>query len=163
MPSFDISSEVDLQEVDNAVNQAVKEISTRYDFKGSKSSLTFDKTKKIIALVGDDDYKMKAVIDILQNKAAKRGISLKSLKIGTIQEGAVGNKKCEVTLVMGIETEKAREIVKAVKDSKMKVQAQIQEEKVRISGKKRDDLQEAIALIKSRDFDIALQFGNYRD
>ncbi|MBI2340834.1 MAG: YajQ family cyclic di-GMP-binding protein [Deltaproteobacteria bacterium] len=163
MPSFDILSEVDLQEMDNAVNQAVKEIVTRYDFRGSKSSINFDKEKKILHLIADDDFKMKAVIDILEGKVIKRGISLKSLQQGKIEDSAGGLKKCDITLVMGIDTDKAREIVKLVKDSKMKVQAQIQEKQVRVSGKKKDDLQEAMALIRGRDFGIPLQFGNYRD
>ena len=162
MPTFDISSEVNLQELDNAINQTTREISTRYDFRGTKGSLTFDKTKNIIHILADDDYKMTATIEILMGKAAKR-LSLKSLKTGTVQDGPAGLKKCEVTLVMGIETDKAREIVKYVKESKLKVQAQIQDEKVRISGKKRDDLQEAIALLKAHDFDIPLEFGNFRD
>lgn len=163
MPSFDISSEVNLQEVDNAVNQSAKEIATRYDFRGTKSSIVFDKDKKTINLAGDDDFKIKAVIDILQGKCVKRGISLKSLKMGPVLDGPGGLKKCEVTLVMGIEQEKAREIVKVIKDSKIKVQSQIQEDKVRVSGKKRDDLQEAIALVKAGNFDIPLQFENYRE
>lgn len=163
MPSFDIVSEVNLQEVDNAINQAMKEISTRYDFRGSKSSIEFDKEKNIIHMVGDDDYKIKAVLDIVQGKAVKRGISLKALKQGTVEDSAGGLKKCDITLQMGIEQEKARPIVKLIKDSKMKVQAQIQEDKIRISGKKRDDLQEVIALVKGEDFGIPLQFENYRD
>lgn len=163
MPSFDVSSEINLQELDNALNQAVKEIATRYDFRGTKGSLTFDKTKNVINILADDDYKMKATIEILQGKVAKRGVSLQSLKTGTINDGPAGLKKCEITLVMGIETEKAREIVKFIKESKIKVQAQIQEDKIRVSGKKRDDLQEAIATLKGKDFTIPLEFGNFRD
>ena len=163
MPSFDIMSEVDLQEMDNAVNQAIKEITTRYDFRGSKSSINFDKEKKILHLIADDDFKMKAVIDILQGKVIKRGISLKSLQEGKFEDSAGGLRKCDITLVMGIDLDKAREIVKVIKEAKMKVQAQIQEQQVRVSGKKRDDLQEAMALVRGRDFGIPIQFGNYRD
>lgn len=163
MPSFDVASEVNIQEVDNAVNQAVKEITTRYDFRGSKSSIKFDKDKKIIHLVGDDDYKIGAVIEIVQTKAGKRGVSLQALTVGAIQDSAGSSKKCDITLVMGIETEKAKEIVKVVKDSKLKVQAQIQDQKVRVSGKNRDDLQQVISLLKGHDFGIPLQFENYRD
>ena len=156
-------SEVDLQEMDNAVNQAIKEITTRYDFRGSKSSINFDKEKKILHLIADDDFKMKAVIDILQGKVIKRGISLKSLQEGKFEDSAGGLRKCDITLVMGIDLDKAREIVKVIKEAKMKVQAQIQEQQVRVSGKKRDDLQEAMALVRGRGFGIPLQFGNYRD
>ena len=156
-------SEVDLQEMDNAVNQTIKEITTRYDFRGSKSSVNFDKEKKIVHLIADDDFRMKAVIDILESKVIKRGISLKSLQTGKFEDSAGGLRKCDITLVMGIDTDKAREMVKLIKDAKMKVQAQIQEKQVRVSGKKRDDLQEAIALVKGHDFGIPLQFGNYRD
>ncbi len=163
MPSFDIVSEVNLQEVDNAVNQSQKEIATRYDFRGSKSSIQFDKEKKIIHLIGDDDFKIKAVIDIAQGKLVKRGISVKALTIGKIEDAAGGLRKCDITLIVGVETEKAREIVKFIKDSKLKVQSQIQEEQVRVSGKNRDDLQEVIALVKGKDFGLPLQFGNYRD
>lgn len=163
MPSFDIVSEVNLQEVDNAVNQTIKEISTRYDFRGSKSTINFDKTKNTIHIDADDDFKMSAIIDILQNKAIKRQLSLKSFDIGKVEDATGSTKRCVINLVMGIEQEKARKIVKIIKDSKMKVQAQINAEKVRVTGKKRDDLQEAINLIKGQDLDIALQFENFRD
>ncbi|MBX7149406.1 YajQ family cyclic di-GMP-binding protein [bacterium] len=163
MPSFDISSEVNLQEIDNAVNQTVKEILARYDFKGSKSTIEFDKTKKIIKYLAEDDYKMGAIYDMLQSKVHKRGISLKSLKKGDITDAGGQMKRCEITLVMGIETEKAKEITKIIKESKLKVQAQIQDEKVRVTGKKRDDLQDVMALLRGKEFDIPLQFGNFRD
>lgn len=163
MPSFDISSEVNIQEMDNAVNQAVKEITTRYDFRGSKSSIEFDRKKNEIALTGDDDFKITAVIDILQGKTVKRGISLKSLKMGKVEDAAGGLKRCLVSLVMGIDQDKAREIVKAVKEMDLKVQAQIQENKVRVTGKKKDELQEVMQKIKAVDFNIPLQFGNFRD
>lgn len=163
MPSFDILSEVDLQEVDNTVNQAKKEISTRYDFRGSKSDVDFDKGQKLIKIVADDDYKFQAVVDIVQSKAIKRGIDIKSLQVGEPKTAADSLIKSEITLVMGIDKEKGKEIVKKIKDSKLKVQAQIQDEQVRVTGKKRDDLQDVIAFLKQEDFNIPLQFGNFRD
>lgn len=163
MPSFDITSEINLQEVDNAINQASREIGTRYDFRGSKSSVKFDKEKNQILLVADDAFKMKAVVDIVQNKAIKRGISLKALKVGEEEEGLGGLMKCTISLVMGIDQEKGKLIVKAIKETKSKVQASIQEDTVRVSGKKKDELQEVMAFIKSQDYGIPLQFGNYRD
>lgn len=152
-----------MQEVDNAVNQAQKEMATRYDFRGSKSTLMLDKDKKIVKITADDDMKMKAVSDMVQMKMAKRGISLQALKIGKVDDALGGLKKCEITLVSGIETEKGKEIVKAIKESKIKVQAQIQDEQVRVSGKNRDDLQATITLVKGGDFKIPLQFENFRD
>jgi uncharacterized protein YajQ (UPF0234 family) len=152
-----------MQEVDNAVNQANKEIATRYDFRNSKSHFTFDKTKKLIQALADDEYKMTAMLDILNTKAIKRGLSLQSFKKGNIYDGGGMTKRSEITLITGIEMEKAKEITKAVKESKLKVQAQIQDDKIRISGKKRDDLQEAIAFLKTKNFEIPLQFGNFRD
>lgn len=163
MPSFDIVSEVDLQELDNSINQAMREIGNRYDFKGSKSEIEFDKEKNIIKTIADDDYKMQALIDILQNKAIKRGISLKSLHTGEVQDAAGGLKRCEIKLVVGIEQAKGKEIIKKIKDAKIKVQPQIQDDKVRVSGKKRDDLQEVISFLKESDFGIPLQFENFRD
>ncbi|NUO81573.1 DUF520 family protein, partial [candidate division KSB1 bacterium] len=123
----------------------------------------FDKAKPAITILADDDYKMKATTEILQTKAAKRGISLQSFKTGKMEDATGSSKRCVVSLVMGIEQDKAKAIIKTLKDSKLKVQAQIQEEKVRVSGKKRDDLQEAITFLKTQDFEIPLQFGNYRD
>ncbi len=161
MPSFDVVSELNLQEVDNAVNQAKKEIVTRYDFKGSKSDLLLDKDG--IHLTSDDDYKMTALIDILQSKAVKRGVSLKAFDLGKIERGAGTTVKCLVKLIQGIETEKARELVKMVKGLNLKVQAAIEGEKLRISGKSRDDLQTVIQFLRSKDFPIPLQFMNFRD
>ncbi|MBI3540864.1 MAG: YajQ family cyclic di-GMP-binding protein [Deltaproteobacteria bacterium] len=161
MPSFDIVSELNLQEVDNAVNQTKKEIITRYDFKGSKSDIVLDKDG--IHLTADDDYKMKALIDILQNKAVKRGISLKALEVGKIEEVGGSLLKCLVKLTKGIETEKAREIVKIVKGMNLKVQAAIEGEKLRVSGKNRDDLQSVMQALRAKDFPIPLQFNNFRD
>lgn len=161
MPSFDIVSKIDLQEVDNAVNQARKELATRYDFRGSKSRIEWDKVK--IGLVADDDFKMKALIDIMKEKAIRRGVDARALGFGKVEEAGGGLVKCDVALKQGVPVERAREMVKAIKDAKLKVQAQIQEDQVRVSGKKRDDLQEAIALIRSKGYDMPLQFVNYRD
>ncbi len=161
MPSFDIVSELNLQELDNAVNQTKKEIITRYDFKGSKSDITLDKDG--IHLLADDDYKMKALADIFQNKAVKRGLNLKSFEIGKFEPAGGQMLRCLVKLVKGIETEKARELVKTVKGMNLKVQAAIEGEKLRVSGKNRDDLQAVISHLKAKDFPIPLQFNNFRD
>lgn len=161
MASFDVVSEVDLQEVDNAVNQAQKEMGQRYDFKGSASKLEWDK-KEVITITADDDYKLTAVTDILQNKLVKRSISLKALDYGSIEEISGSLKKQVVTVKQGIEKEKAKEIVKLIKNMKVKVQAQIQEDKVRVTGKKLDDLQEVIAELKGKDLGLDLQFENMR-
>ncbi|HEY7097457.1 MAG TPA: YajQ family cyclic di-GMP-binding protein [Terriglobales bacterium] len=159
--TFDIVSKIDLQEVSNAMQQALKEIHTRFDLKDSKSSIELD-GKDAIVLHSIDDYKLKAVNDIFQAKLVKRGISLKGLTYGTIEPAAGGTAKQRITLQQGIPIEKAREIVKLVKDSKKKVQASIQGDLVRISGKDRDTLQEIIALLRSKDFGIDMQFTNYR-
>lgn len=161
MPSFDAVSEVDHQEVDNAVNQATKEIQQRYDFKGTKTEIKLDKNN--IHVVSDNETKMKAVIEILQTKAMRRGIDIKSLSVGKIEPAGGQLVKCDVKVLEGIETEKAKKLTAAIKESKLKVQAQIQDNQVRVTGKKRDDLQEAIALLKGQDFGIPLQFKNFRD
>ena len=162
MPSFDIVVEVDLQEVDNAVNQAQKELAQRYDFKGSKSKIEWDK-KAELSIVGDDDYKLKAVIDVLQGKLFKRGISIKNMEMGKVEPAFEGTVRQKITLKQGIPAEKAKEINKLIKDSKMKVQSQFQDEQVRITGKKRDDLQEAMALVRKTDLGIDVNFTNFRD
>ncbi len=161
MPSFDVVSEVNMQEVDNAVNQVIKEVAQRYDFKGSKSTLSLE--KDFIKVISDDDYRMKAVLDILMSKAVKRGVDLKNLDTGKTEPAGGQLVKCEVKVIQGIDMEKARKIVAAIKDSKLKVQAQIQDNQVRVSGKKKDDLQEVIQLLRNGDFGIALQFKNFRD
>ncbi len=161
MPSFDAVSEVDHQEVDNAVNQATKEIQQRYDFKGTKTEIKLDKNN--IHVVSDNETKMKAVIEILQTKAMRRGIDIKSLSVGKIEPAGGQLVKCDIKVLEGIETEKAKKLTAAIKESKLKVQAQIQDNQVRVTGKKRDDLQEAIALLKGQDFGIPLQFKNFRD
>ncbi|MBE9503164.1 MAG: YajQ family cyclic di-GMP-binding protein [Proteobacteria bacterium] len=160
MPTFDIVSKVDMQEVDNAVNQAKKEIAQRYDFKGTKSEITLEKDS--ITVLGDDDYKLQAVIDILQSKIIKRGISLKSLDYGTKAEASGQMMRQVVGIKQGISKEKGKEINKIIKDTKMKVQSQIQDDQVRVTAKKIDDLQEVIQLLKGKDLDVDLQFVNMR-
>ena len=161
MPSFDIVSEINRQELDNAVNQATKEILTRYDFRGSKSKITLE--KEHIQILADDEFRMKAVQDLLQGKLIRRDISLKSVVFEKIEAGGGGVVKCQVKLVNGIEQEKAKELVKKIKETKIKVQAAIQGEQLRVTGKQRDDLQSAIAFFKSLDYSIPLQFTNFRD
>ncbi|HVW11296.1 MAG TPA: YajQ family cyclic di-GMP-binding protein [Bryobacteraceae bacterium] len=160
--SFDVVSEVSMPEVNNAVQQAMKEIITRFDLKDSKSSIELNEKDKKLILASSDEYKLKAITDILQNKLVKRGVPLKNFTYGTITPAASSSVRQEVTLQQGIPIEKARDVVKKVKDSKLKVQASIQGEVVRVSGKDRDTLQQAIALIKGSDFGIDLQFTNYR-
>ncbi|MDA8241484.1 MAG: YajQ family cyclic di-GMP-binding protein [Nitrospiraceae bacterium] len=160
--SFDVVSKVDLQEVLNAVQQATKEISQRFDFKGSKSSIELNKDKHEITLVSDDESKLKTVIDILQTKLVKRGVSLKALSYGKIEQAAGNTVRQIVTLQQGIPVDKAKEIVKLIKDTKMKVQAEIQKDQVRVRAKKIDDLQATITLLKGKDFGIHIEFINYR-
>jgi cyclic-di-GMP-binding protein len=160
--SFDVACELDMQEVLNAVTQAVKEIGQRFDFKGSKSSIELDKGKAIITVASDDEFKLKSVIDILQSKLVKRGVALKALTYGKIEQAAGSTVRQVITLQQGIPQEKAKEIVKIIKDTKMKVNAEIQKDQVRVRGKKIDDLQALMALIKEKDFGIHLQFTNYR-
>jgi len=160
--SFDIVSKIDLQEVSNAVQQAMKEIGQRFDFRGSKSSIELDSAHGHIHLVSDDEYRLKSVVDILQSKLIKRKISLKSLTFGKIEPALSGTVKQLVTLQQGIASDKAKDIVKVIKGSKLKVQAEIQQDQVRVRAKKIDDLQSVIALLKDRDFDIHMEFMNYR-
>lgn len=162
MPSFDIVVRVDLQEVDNAVNQAIKELAQRYDFKGSKSKIEWDK-KDEISIVGDDDYKLKAVLDILQSKMLKRGISIKNMTLSKVEPSFEGTVRQKAKLQMGIPSDKAKELNRLIKDSKIKVSSQFQEEQVRVTGKKRDDLQEAIGLVKSTDLGLDFEFTNFRE
>src|SRR5215831_884974 len=159
--TFDIVSKVDLQEVSNAIQNALKEIHTRFDLKDSKSDIQLE-GKDTIILSSIDEYKLKAVNDILQGKLVKRGVPLKSLTYGAIEPAAGSTARQKVTMQQGIPTEKAKEIVKLIKDSKKKVQASIQGDLVRVSGKDRDTLQEIIALLRGRDFGIDMQFTNYR-
>ena len=159
--SFDIVSKVDVQEVRNAVDQAIKEVRARFDLKDSHSEITIEGSEAI-QLASADEYKLKAVIEILQQKLVKRGISLKSLDYGKLEQAAGQSVRQKITLKQGITIEKAKEIVRMVKDSKKKVQASIQGDSVRISGKDRDALQEIIALLKGHDLGIDMQFTNYR-
>ena len=160
--SFDVVSEVNLAEVDNAVNQAMKEILQRFDLKGSKSNIEFNDKEAVLTLASADEYRLKAVIDILQQKLVRRGVSLKALSFGTIEPAAQGSVRQTANLQQGIPMEKAREIVKVIKNAKLKVQAAINNDFVRVSGKDRDTLQGVIALLKEKDFDIDMQFTNYR-
>ncbi|MEG3639562.1 YajQ family cyclic di-GMP-binding protein [Magnetococcus sp. PR-3] len=161
MPSFDIVSEVDLQEVDNAVNQAVKEITTRYDFKGSKSTLS--REESVIKILADDEYKLEQVVEVLKGKMVRRKVDPNFLDYGTVEPASGAMVRQDVTVKQGIETDLAKKIVKAIKGAKLKVQASIQGEQVRVSGKKRDDLQQTIALVKEQSFDQPLQYMNFRD
>ncbi len=160
--SFDIVSEIDWQEVDNAINQARKEILQRYDFKGSKSTIEYSQKDKTITIMGDDDYKTKAIIDMLQNKFVKRSIPLKSMKYKPEEQASGGMIRQMIEVQQGISKDNAKLIVKVIKDSKLKVQAAIQDEQVRVSSRDKDLLQEAIALVKGAELDFAVQFTNYR-
>jgi cyclic-di-GMP-binding protein len=159
--SFDIVSKVDLQEVSNAIQQALKEVHTRFDLKDSKSNITLE-GKEAIVISSVDEYKLKAVNDVLQQKLVKRGVPLRALNYGAVEPAAGSSARQRVTMQQGIPIEKAREIVKAIKDSKKKVQASIQADVVRVSGKDRDTLQEVMALLRAHDFGIDMQFSNYR-
>jgi uncharacterized protein YajQ (UPF0234 family) len=158
--SFDIVSDVDMQEVDNAVNQTAKEISQRFDFRGSKSSIALEAEE--IKIIGDDDYKLQSVIDILQTKIVKRGISLKALDYGKVDPASHGTVRQIIKIKKGIDKETAKLVVAAIKESKLKVQPQIMDDQVRVSGKNKDDLQNTIANLKQMDFKVDLQFVNFR-
>ncbi len=158
--SFDIACKIDMQEVTNALDQARREIETRYDLKGGKNEVKLEKTD--IVASAPDDMKLKAVIDITQSKLHRRGVPLKALTYGNVEDASGGLKRQRIGLQQGIPIEKAKEIVRLIKDSKIKVQASIQEDQVRVSGKNRDDLQKVIAMVKEKDLGIAVQFTNYR-
>jgi len=160
--SFDIVSNVDIQEVKNAISQAVMEIRQRFDFKGSKSEITLDEKVPAINLVSDDEHKMKSVVDILEGKLIKRKVSLKALSYGQVEPAGGNTVRQTVQLQQGIPQEKGKEIVKAVKGMKIKVQGQVMDDQVRVTGKSRDDLQAVIAELNSKDFGIAMSFTNYR-
>jgi len=160
--SFDIVSEVDLQEVDNAVNQSAKELSQRYDFKNSKSSLAFDRKEKNITLVADDDFKLRALTDILETRLAKRGVSIKALKFNDPEKAFEGYLRQKVDILMGIDKEKAKELTASIKGLGLKVQAQIEGEKIKVSSAKKDELQAVIAHLRGLDFSLPLNFCNYR-
>lgn len=161
MPSFDVVSRVNMQEVVNAVQQAEKEVSQRYDFKGSKSTVTLE--NKLIKLVSDDDYRLKALLDVVKGKLIRRGVSLKNVKDGKIEPALGGLMKMDLEIKEGIDQENAKTIVKEIKGSKLKVQAQIQGDELRISGKKKDELQETITMIKAMNLPLEFQFINFRD
>ena len=162
MPSFDIVSEVDVQEVTNAVDQASREIGQRFDFRGGKSSIAFDKEKKTIKILADDELKLRAIHTIMDQKFAKRGIDLQSLKYGAEEAASGGLIRQSVSLRAGMEKAEAKKITAAIKELKLKVQAQIQGEQVRVEGKKIDDLQEVQSALQSQQFGFALQFVNQR-
>ena len=163
MNSFDVTSEIDMQEVDNAINQARKEVAQRYDFKGSPATIELDQKNKTLTLTAEDKFKVGALWEIVQTRMVRRNVPVKNLKPGEVEPASAGTVRQVFTLQVGIPTEAAREIVKALKDGKLKkVQASIQGDQVRVQAPSRDDLQAAIALLKAGDFGIALQFGNYR-
>jgi len=161
--SFDISTGVDLQEVDNAVNQARKEISQRYDFKGVHAEIEFDRAHAVLRLEADDEYKMRALYEVLQSRLVRRGVPLKNLKPGSIDTAALGRVRQVVALQQGIPADTAKQIARAIKDRKMKnVQVAIQGDELRVSSPSKDALQEVIAFLRGQDFGVELQFGNYR-
>lgn len=158
--SFDVVSKTDMQEVANAINQAQKELAQRFDFKGSKSSIELSGEE--IVLISDDEGKLVSVKDILETKLVKRHVSLKALEYGKLEQAMGGTVRQRAKIVQGIESDKAKAIVKTIKDAKLKVQASIQSDQVRVVGRNKDDLQRAIALVKENDYGIPLQFTNYR-
>jgi len=160
--SFDIVSKVDMQEVDNALNQARKEIIQRYDFKNSKTSIDFRQKEFQIILLSDDDFKMKSVVDILQTKFVKRSVPLKALTYSVVEPAAGGLVRQTITLQNGIDKEHAKTITKMIKESKVRVQAQIMEDQIRVTGRSKDDLQSVMALIRGANLPFAVQFVNYR-
>ena len=160
MPSFDIVSELNMHEVDNAVDQANREVNNRFDFKGTKCR--FEQDKNMVTLIGDADFHLRQLIDILESKLIKRNIDIACLDAAD-PEINLAEARQKVTLREGLESEQAKKLVKLIKDSKLKVQASIQGDKVRVTGKKRDDLQDTIALLKESNFDMPLQFNNFRD
>jgi hypothetical protein len=160
--SFDVVSKVDLQEVANAVQQASKEIATRFDFRGSASKIELKDKELEVVLISDDEHKLKSVIDILETKLVRRHVAVKALDYGKVEAAAGGTVRQVAKIQQGIPSEKAKEIVKAIKDRKLKVQAAIQADQVRVSGRSKDDLQTAMATVRDGDFGLPLQFTNYR-
>src|SRR6266540_1692052 len=161
--SFDVTTGVDLHEVDNAVNQAQKEIGQRYDFKGSVATIDFQRAEGKIALTAENDFKMQALFDVLQGKLIKRGVSVKNLDIGAITPAGGDTVKRDMALKMALDGETSKKIAATIKEAKLKkVQAAIQGEQVRVSSPSKDDLQEAMALLRTKDFGVELKFGNYR-
>jgi len=161
--SFDVTTGVDLQEVDNAVNQAQKEIAQRYDFKGSKSTIEFKRAESLLALVADSEFQMDALFDVLQSRLIKRGVPVKNLDIGEVKPAGGDTVRRDVKLKMQLDGETAKKVAAAIKDAKLKkVQAAIQGEQVRVSSPSKDDLQDAMTLLRGKDFGVQLNFGNYR-
>jgi cyclic-di-GMP-binding protein len=160
--SFDVVSEVNMQEMKNVVDQATKEVKQRFDFKDTKTEITLKEKEKEVVIMSDDEYKLNAVIDIVKTKCTKRGVSLKAFAYGAVEPALGGAVRQVAKIQSGIVSEKAKEITKAVKESKLKVQAQIQGEQLRVSSKTKDELQATIAFLKAKDFGIDLQFINYR-
>jgi len=161
--SFDVTTGVDLQEVDNAVNQAQKEIAQRYDFKGSKAAIDFKRPESMLVLVADGDFKMRALFDVLQTKLIKRGVPVKNLDIGETKPAGGDTVRKEIKLKTALDSDTAKKVAAAIKEAKLKkVQAAIQGEQVRVSSASKDDLQEAIQLLRGKDFGVELKFGNYR-
>ena len=158
--SFDVVSQVDMQEVMNAVNQAKKEVSQRYDFKGSKTEIVL--SDDMIKVTTEDDFRLNSVIDILKTRMISRKVAVRNLEYGKVEEASGGMVRQQITIRQGIATEKAKQMVKDIKASKIKVQAAIQGDSLRVSGKSRDDLQAVIALLKDKDYEVELQFVNYR-
>ncbi len=165
MPSFDVSSEMDWQEMDNAINQANKELLNRFDFKGVKSEIKLDQKAKTVTLWCSEEGKLEALLDIVHGKMIKRGISILALETGKVEPAFGQSVRQVITVQAGISKEKAKEIIQKIKDSRIKVQAQIQDEKVRVTGKNRDDLQETIAVLRAAQdaVKVPMQFGNFRD
>lgn len=163
LSSFDVTTGVDLQEVDNAVNQAQKEIGQRYDFKGSKATIEFQRAENMLVLVADSDFQMTALVDVLRSRLIKRNVPVKNLDIGEVKPAGGDTVRCEIKLKTALDTETAKKVAAAVKEAKLpRTQAAIQADQVRVSAPSRDDLQRAIQLLRSRDFGVELQFGNYR-
>jgi uncharacterized protein YajQ (UPF0234 family) len=161
--SFDITSNVDLQEVDNALNQARKEVAQRYDFKGAKASIDFDAQESKLVLAADDEFKLNALWEIIQTRLVRRNVPTKNLTRGTVVPAANTTVRQEITLQQGIPSEKARDVVKFIKETKLrKIQASIQGDQLRITSASKDELQEVMRLLREHDFGVALQFGNYR-
>jgi uncharacterized protein YajQ (UPF0234 family) len=160
--SFDIVSKVDMQAADNAINTTNREITTRFDFKGSVSRLELDKKENTVTLFADDEVKLKNVVDILQSRLVKQGISLQALDFGKVEPAEGGTVRQTAKVRLGIPSEKAKEIVRVIKDAKLKVTPSIQGDQVRVTGRSKDDLQTAISLVRSKDFGLPLQFSNYR-
>jgi uncharacterized protein YajQ (UPF0234 family) len=160
--SFDVVSKVEMPEVVNAVNQATKEMETRFDFRGTKSSIALDEKKGEITLVGDDELKLRNVVDILESKLIKRGVSIKALDYGKVDDAAGSTLRQVVKLQQGLPQDKARQITAAIKDAKLKVKTEIRGDEIRVAGAKKDDLQAVINLLRSQDFGLDLQFSNYR-